>query len=323
VSVHPWSCSKHFNDLHDKTVLFTNPETVAEIRLWVEHGGSFEAWPGGEKLQRKMNTLIRGRPIHSHVAERTVNLGNTVQRKYAPHESEHRISGKIQAKANGTQYDARAAAYEFEEAHKDEVSFQARQAKPSAHWRDVQTKQVRKPRAPGRRWRNKEVTSRMIVRFALRAHEVTPAVAKAAKAAAAASVEAKTDGKSRTTKRKDDKTKELNAAELKRNNSTSAATKKHGNEWREEQAAACDPIRLRLGMVSLLKPPVKEVLALECEASGIFVSKGRTEPVPFPVKALRDHHGGVVDEIPKATAFEAGSKLGADCGLPFAPAPPI
>jgi hypothetical protein len=63
--------------------------------------------------------------------------------------------------------------------------------------------------------------------------------------------------KSRALKRKDEKFEELNAAEQKRSTSTSGKTQKFDVEWRKEKSAACDPIRLRLGMIDLLKPPLK------------------------------------------------------------------
>jgi hypothetical protein len=237
-----------------------------------------------------MNTRTLGRPIHSHIAERMVGVGNRVKQRYAQRESEERISGKVRALANGTMHDARAVAYEYEEAHRGEVSFQAKLAKPRKHWRDHQTGQVRTSAPPGRRWRNKEVTSRKLVRFAERASKVTTEVAKAAEEAAEVRAKAGADVKGRTAKRKKDETAKLNAAEVKRNSSTSAKTKKYNDQTRKEKAAASDPPRVRLGMINLLKPPLKEILALECEARGIVVSKGRTELVNFLVQALRDHH---------------------------------
>jgi len=149
-----------------------------------------------------MNTRTLGRPIHSHIAERMVGVGNRVKQRYAQRESEERISGKVRALANGTMHDARAVAYEYEEAHRGEVSFQAKLAKPRKHWRDHQTGQVRTSAPPGRRWRNKEVTSRKLVRFAERASKVTTEVAKAAEEAAEVRAKAGADVKGRTAKRK-------------------------------------------------------------------------------------------------------------------------
>ena len=187
------------DDLHEKTVMFPDEETAEDIRTWVGNSGSFVG-ASGARLQRKLNTRVRGRPIHSHVAERMVNLGNNLTRKYASHESEDRISGKVAAVANGTRVDARAAAYEYEEAHKEEVAMQARLNATPVHWRDKQTGQKRGARAPGQRWRNKEVFGRAVVRAAKRAERVTAEVAAEARSKA----EAREGVKGRTEKRKDE-----------------------------------------------------------------------------------------------------------------------
>ena len=289
------------DDLHEKTVLFPDEETAEDIRMWVGNSGSFVG-ASGARLKRKLNTRVRGRPIHSHVAERMVNLGNNVTRKYAAHESEDRISGKVAAVANGTQVDLRAAAYEYEEAHKEEVAMQARLNMSPVSWRDMQTGQKRRARPPGRRWRNKEVNGRTLVRAAKRAERITEEVAAEARSKA----EARGGVKARTGKRKEELCSQLKDNVEKR--AAKSCMRKINAATRDAHSATSNPPRLNIGMIDLTKPPLKEVLAEECELRGIFVSEKRTELVPFLVKKLRDYHEGA-DLITKMTPFEAGSKV--------------
>ena len=61
-----------------ESVHFTNTQNVQDLRMWVAAGfnpeGDFNSL-SGRRLHRTMNTLIRGKPIHSHLAERLVYLG--------------------------------------------------------------------------------------------------------------------------------------------------------------------------------------------------------------------------------------------------------
>ena len=71
--------------LAEESVLFTNPQNVQDLRRWVAAEGSFASL-SGRRLRRTMNTLIRGKPIHSHLAERLVNLGNRLKIRGAHNE---------------------------------------------------------------------------------------------------------------------------------------------------------------------------------------------------------------------------------------------
>ena len=82
-------------DLHQSIVLFPDPQNVADLRKWVAAGGIFAEAIWGRRLQRTMNTFILGRPIHSHVAERTVNVGNRLRRRGAHTEKQERIAAKV------------------------------------------------------------------------------------------------------------------------------------------------------------------------------------------------------------------------------------
>ena len=80
--------------LEEESVLFTNPQNVQDLRKWVAAEGSFDSL-SGRRLRRTMNTLIRGKPIHSHLAERLVHLGNTLKIRGAHNESKERVAAKF------------------------------------------------------------------------------------------------------------------------------------------------------------------------------------------------------------------------------------
>ena len=72
--------------------------------------------------------------------------------------------------------------------------------------------------------------------------------------------------------------------------------KDYDDEYVATGAAACDPPRMVLGMLNLLKTQSKEVLALECESRGLQVKRSGpntakpnepTELVVFLVQRLR------------------------------------
>jgi hypothetical protein len=125
-------------------------------------------------------------------------------------------------------------------------------------------------------------------------------------AEARSKAEAREGVKGRTEKRKDEKSESLKANGEKR--AAKKGMRKINAASRDAHAATSNPPRLNTGMIDLKKPPLKEVLAEECELRGIFVSEKRTELVPFLVKKLRDHHEGA-DLVTKMTPFEAGSKV--------------
>ena len=47
-----------------------------------------EVCESGQRLERTIKTLVYGRPIHSHLSERMVNIGNRVTQKHGKHETE-------------------------------------------------------------------------------------------------------------------------------------------------------------------------------------------------------------------------------------------
>ena len=150
-------------ELHEESVLFQVPQNVGDIRAWAANGGVFFG-PGGARLERNMKTLILGRPIHSQLSERIVGLGNGVVKKFGKHELEARISGKVQAVANGVRVDARVASYEYEARARSSIASQAARA-PETHWRAAATGLVRERRGVHLRHRNKEVVKLEVQAF--------------------------------------------------------------------------------------------------------------------------------------------------------------
>lgn len=299
-------------ELHENSVLFQDPQNVDDIRAWAANGGEFFG-PGGARLERKMKTLILGRPIHSHLSERTVGLGNGLVKKFGKHELEDRISGKLQEVANGLRMDARVAACEYEARARSSTESQAARA-PETHWRDAATGLVREHRGVHLRHRNKEVVKLQVLAFMRRAALVTPEVAKAA---LDAQRDIKTQGlghEARVKRRAVDRVAKANASVAKRQ--ANGNMKNYDEAFVAAGAAACDPPRMHFGKLDLLKPQAKEVLALECEERDLQVKRSGpntakpnepSELVAFLVQRLRDYHGGET-LIPKLTSFEAGKK---------------
>jgi hypothetical protein len=263
-----------------------------------------------------MKMLILGRPIHSHLSERIVGLGNGVVKKFGKHELEARISGKVQAVANGVRMDARVASYEYEAA-RCSITSQAARA-PETHWRDAATGLVRERRGVHLRHRNKEVVKLQVQVFFRRAALVTPEVAKAALDAQRDLKKRSAGQEARVEQRAADRVAKANAGAAKRE--TTATMKNYDDEYVATGAAACDPPRMALGMLNcnVLKTQSIEVLALECESRGLQVKRSgpstakpkeptELELVVFLVQRLREHHGGD-DLIPKMTSSEAGKR---------------
>jgi hypothetical protein len=139
--------------LEEESVLFTNPQNVQDLRKWVAAEGSFDSL-SGRRLRRTMNTLIRGKPIHSHLAECFVYLGNRLKIRGAHNEKKDRIAAKVSAAANGTKNNWRAAWDTYEQGEKSHLE---ENKKPSIHWRDALTGSVsdkhRRPNKRKSRWR--------------------------------------------------------------------------------------------------------------------------------------------------------------------------
>ena len=99
--------------LRAKSVFFTDSDTVEDIREWVSAGGDFRGdW--GPRFQNQPLSKVHGRPMHSHVVERAVNVASALVQKCGSHEREDRMSVKISAIINELLVLKRAAVIEAE-----------------------------------------------------------------------------------------------------------------------------------------------------------------------------------------------------------------
>ena len=243
-------------------VLLTNTQNTQNLQRWVAAEGNFISL-SGRRLRRTKNTLIRGKPIHSHLAERLVYLGNSLKIRDTHNETKDRIAAKVSAAANGTKNNWRAAWDTYEQGEKSHLE---ESKKPSMHWRDALTGSVSdKHRRLNKR--NKAIIALAIRRFAARASDAD-AVKEAAFAHAAAN---EASGKSRKgviMARSVQAVAEKAARGEKRE--SSKRMKQINEATRDTRAAMCDPARVDLGKINLLMHiPHKAVLAAECHLRGI------------------------------------------------------
>lgn len=248
--------------LAEESVLFTNPQNVQDLRRWVAAEGSFASL-SGRRLRRTMNTLIRGKPIHSHLAERLVNLGNRLKIRGAHNEKKERIAAKVCAAANGTKNDWKAALDKYEE---DESAHLKANIKPAVHWRDALTGSAN-DKHRGTNMRNKAIIALSIRRFDARA-KAADAVKDKAFAHAAANKAASQDRKG-VIKAVKAKTNVEKVARVKKRKESNRM-KQISESTRAARAVACDPVRVDLGKINLLTSiPVKSILAEECRLRGM------------------------------------------------------
>ena len=145
-------------DLRLRSVMFPIPQNVADLSKWVAANGMFSPDVWGRRLERTMNTFIRGRPIHSHAAERGVKAGQEHKVDGAHAESHERTGPKAESILNNTRPEWRKAVREAYAEFTDELDASEPPAAKCSHWRDAQT--GTEARAPRRfvDWRSKEVT---------------------------------------------------------------------------------------------------------------------------------------------------------------------
>ena len=101
-------------------VLLTKTQNTQNLQRWVAAEGNFISL-SGRRLRRTKNTLIRGKPIHSHLAERLVYLGNSLKIRDTHNETKDRIAAKVSAAANGTKNNWRAAWDKYEQGEKSHL----------------------------------------------------------------------------------------------------------------------------------------------------------------------------------------------------------
>jgi len=245
-------------------VLFPNTQIVADLRKWVLADGVFGEVIWARRLERNLRTLVLGKPIHSHAAERSVNLGNRMKIRGAHSEGKFRVASKIVSVANGTRNDWRVARSEYEDMFVADLKANNTEPSKAVHWRDKLTGAVPREHARTNK-RNKAIIAAAILRFAARAKEAA-ADSAAAFAMAAANEAAGTDraGVHKAAKDKTDALKEQRA--LKR--ATSRRMTQYDNSSRSALAAKSTPARVALDTIDLTHPPSKVILAAECHERG-------------------------------------------------------
>lgn len=175
-------------------------------------------------------------------------------------------------------------------------------------WRDHQTGTQRSSRSRTD-VRNKRVTSQALLRFRDRA-EAAVAVEAAAKAQAKESVIEGTDRESVSRKARAGVLAEKASRGDKRRASSGRA-KKINTDTRKELASKCDPARLNIGKLDLKHPPVKAVLAVECNLRG-NAAASEDDTVASLVAWLSSYEialGGDQFLIPQLSTFEGQAKI--------------
>ena len=251
--------------LHESSVLFVHSETAGDIKERVTNGGNFIG-ESGQRLERTIKTLVYGRPVHSHLSERMVNIGNRVTQKHGKHETEVHTAGKVNGLANGTLVDARLAAYEYEALERAEAMDLAGRT-PTKHWRDAATGFSRTALGADRRPRGKGVILLKIKAFLERSARITVSVGKAALELASDRKAGGTGLAARAEARAAAQVVDAKANVAKR--MASKTMTQYDAAYFATAAAASNPPRLE----DLLNPPSKEILAQECELRDLPVKR--------------------------------------------------
>ena len=95
-----------------ETRFFSCPESIADLRRFVDNGGEFKE-DSGARLQRKVKSFVFGLPIHSHAAEWTVNAGSGLVQKGAPHTSQVKLCGLLATILDEVRVFEREARHEY------------------------------------------------------------------------------------------------------------------------------------------------------------------------------------------------------------------
>ena len=264
-----------------------------EAPEWVSAGGDFrDDW--GPRFQNQLLSKVHGRPMHSHVAERAVNVASALVQKCGSHEREDRMSVKISAIINELLVLKRAAVIEAER--------EREAAGGDRGWvTDVRDFARKKKRSV----RGKRVLKLQIRNLERKGRTLTTEFVKAAKKAAAIRRKEGTDRRSFTAKRIKARIQNSQEKAATKKNATGTAAKVASAV---AAAAAASPPKQLLNkhdLSSAKTAPTKAVLALELEARGLKVKRnGNKQDL---IDALVAYEGGK-KIIPKLTSFEGTKK---------------
>ena len=240
--------------LRSKSVFFTDSDTVEDIREWVSAGGDFRGdW--GPRFQNQLLSKVHGRPMHSHAAERAVNVASALVQKCGSHEREDRMSVKISAIINELLVLKRAAVIEAER--------ERGAAGGDRGWITDVRDFARKER---RSVRGKRVLKLQIWNLGRKGRTLTTEFVEAAKKAAAIRRKEGTDRRSFTAERIKARIQKSQDKAAKKKNATGTAAKVASAV---AAAAAAPPPKQLLNkhdLSSTKTAPTKAVLTLELEA---------------------------------------------------------
>ena len=287
--------------LHESSVIFPDEAAVADIREWVAAGELRDEW--GLRLQTQFKSLILGRPIHSHWAERAVNAASSIVQKCGAHEREDRLSDKVSFIINEMRVLMREAAHETEA---------ERAASGGGRVWVLDARKIRRQQRPSHG--GKRLMGLVIRKIETKAAKMTPSFQAEATKQAAKRKAARMDRRSHAAKRVEEKlgNQQKTADKRKLDDAASSAV---------ALAAKSNPRKVALNQLDLSSPtaaPTVAVLAMECECRDLgekVKRSGARAKVPGEVTSskadlisvLVSHHKGATT-VPKMTSYDGSKK---------------
>ena len=265
------------DDLQSKCVGTTDAAFVADLRTWVGSGGD-DSTEAARRLHGKLDVLVKGRPFHSHSAERAVGLGVRLGRKHGTHITDSHSSATLCAKSNGTMADIRNAACEYERELQARRQAENGRPAPDAPWVGDEAEPIKRKRPASTAYRNKAVIGKCALNAEKRAARV-PAANMAAYEHSGRASAAGVDIESRDNKRKRDQEAALKAAASERGANAQMVHYDRAEMTRRAKLVVMP--RLQIGLIDLdtavtKKKPAVDELIDECEAREIAVPRTRS-----------------------------------------------
>ena len=247
------------------------------MRTWVGSGGD-DSTEAARRLHGKLDVLVKGRPFHSHSAERAVGLGVRLGRKHGTHITDSHSSATLCAKSNGTMADIRNAACEYERELQARRQAENGRPAPDAPWVGDEAEPIKRKRPASTAYRNKAVIGKCALNAEKRAARVPAAYMAAYEHSGRASA-AGVDIESRDNKRKRDQEAALKAAASERGANAQMVHYDRAEMTRRAKLVVMP--RLQIGLIDLdtavtKKKPAVDELIDECEARKIAVPRTRS-----------------------------------------------
>ena len=247
------------------------------MRTWVGSGGD-DSTEAARRLHGKLDVLVKGRPFHSHSAERAVGLGVRLGRKHGTHITDSHSSATLCAKSNGTMADIRNAACEYERELQARRQAENGRPAPDAPWVGDEAEPIKRKRPASTAYRNKAVIGKCALNAEKRAARVPAAYMAVYEHSGRASA-AGVDIESRDNKRKRDQEAALKAAASERGANAQMVHYDLAEMTRRAKLVVMP--RLQIGLIDLdtavtKKKPAVDELIDECEAREIAVPRTRS-----------------------------------------------